>query len=116
MRQETKGFKKNLMKVEFFHVNSWWDAGIFGTMQITAAGRCFTTYCHVLAEGGAGCQRSPAGCLCGPKGSSESLQHLVALFSESVRDYERKRSLLYHSLQSVLELQIARVFLKLTLC
>lgn len=80
MRQETKGFLKTRMTGEFLLVNSWWDVGLFGTMQITAAGRCFSTYCHVLAEGGAGRQRSPAGCLPAPKGSSESLQHLIALF------------------------------------
>lgn len=104
------------MKAEFLHVNSWWGVGIFGTVQITAAGRCFSTFCHVLVQGGAGCQRSPAGCLHAPKGTSESLQHLAALFLWSITDYERRHSLLYHLLQSVSELQIARGFLKLTLC
>lgn len=65
------------MKVEFLHVSLWWDVGIFGNMQITAAGRCFSTYCPVLVEGG--CQRSPVGSLHAPQGSSESLQYLVAL-------------------------------------
>lgn len=34
------------MKVEVPRVIPWGHVGILGTMQIAAAGRCVTTYCH----------------------------------------------------------------------
>lgn len=68
------------MKVEGLHVILWGDVGIFGTMQIAAAGRRFTAYCLVLVAGAAGCQRSAVGCLRAPKGSCKAFQHLAPLF------------------------------------